>query len=165
DRRDAGVLRSQPAQQLTMEPLDQRVAGEGQLRGLAQVEGVDRQGADDQVALGEAGGHEEALEVLARLARQCPPAEGGGVRALVGENEEAELPEAPAIDGPGPERRVRRDAKGRKVGPAKAWLATGQEPREVGGRAGVEVERAGARRLIGQVTGIVGVAFLASLRR
>lgn len=58
---------------------------------------------------------------------------------------------------------MRRDAKGWKSGPPEARLATGQEPRDVGGRP--EVKRAWSRawRLIWQVTGIVGITLIASL--
>src|SRR5262249_23034159 len=71
-----GVVCAQPPQQLTMERLDERVAGDGQALSRAQIQRVDRQGADDQVALGQAGRRQEALEALAGLAGQRAPGEG-----------------------------------------------------------------------------------------
>src|SRR5262249_1419403 len=120
---------------------------------------------DDQVAPGQAGGLQEPLKPLAGLAGQRPPGEGVVIRPLVGEDEQAEPLEAPPVDRPHAERRVRGDPEGVEAGPAEAPLATGQGPGGVGGGAGVDPARGRAWRLIWQVTGVVGVALIAAIRR
>jgi hypothetical protein len=87
------VLGPDPAQQLPVQrrclwPVDQAVAP-----ALGQVEGVDRQGAEDQVPAGQAGGAQEPLQPLAGLPGQGPATEQVVVGGLVGQDEQAQVAE------------------------------------------------------------------------
>jgi hypothetical protein len=118
-------------QRLDLRPVDQAVAA-----ALGEVEGVHRQGADDQVPAGQPGGAQEPLQPLAGLPGQGPATEQVVVGGLVGQDEQAQVAEPAPVDRPDPERRVRGDPEGGEVGPAEAGLGAEQQPGQAAGGPG-----------------------------
>src|SRR5690349_5505464 len=92
--------------------IDDRVPRRG-----GEVQRVDRDRADDQVALRQARSPQDPLQPLAGLAGERAAREHVVLRRLVGEDDEAELLEAAAIDRTDAERWMQSDAEPREVGP------------------------------------------------
>ncbi len=145
-----------------VELTDLRMIDDGFDLGRRQAERVDRQHTQDGVARGDAHGVQELLQALARISGQRAKHEQVVVRLLIGEDEDARLGRAAAIDRTVAKRRVRRRAERREVGPRQAGLAAHHQPRQRRLGPGVELPERMLRRLVGQVASFLRVTFVAA---